>query len=191
MRGPSALLVAGLAIAGVVAASAPASAAPIDHGRFHDVFTDSFMCDETVVQLDGDHWVNFNFNQRGGPNVFPYYRESVSGSNVFTNTDNGGTYTERFTSNARDRKIVDNGDGTITIYSQGSGTDRWYDTNNTLVLMDTGQFRWSIQLDYNGTPGNPDDDSEVPDSFQVVRDSTGVNDLVDRDFCADLFEFTS
>jgi hypothetical protein len=191
MRGRSALLVAGLAIAGVVAASAPAGAAPIDKGRFHDTSSDSFMCGDTLVLHDNDVWINFNFNQRGGKNVFPYYRESVEGRDVFTNTDNGGTYSEHFTSNVRDHKIVDNGDGTITIYSQGSGTDEWFDTNGNKVLMDTGQFRWSIVIDYAGTPGDPSDDVEVPDSFQVVRESTGRNDLVNRDFCADLFEFTS
>ena len=192
MRGRSALLVAGLAIAGVVAASAPAGAAPIDKGNRVPVSdSNTFMCGDTLVQHDFTGVVNFTFNQRGGKNVFPFYRESLSGTDVFTNTDNGGTYTQVFTANSRDRKIVDNGDGTITIYSQASGTSRWYDTNGKLVLMDPGQFRWSIVIDYAGTPGDPSDDVEVPDSFQVVRESTGRNDLVNRDFCADLFEFTS
>jgi hypothetical protein len=44
---------------------------------------------------------------------------------------------------------------------------------------------------YAGTPGDPSDDTEIADSFQVVRDSTGVNDLEGRDFCADVLEFTS
>jgi hypothetical protein len=59
------------------------------------------------------------------------------------------------------------------------------------VLKDPGQFRFSFDIDYNGTPGDPDDDVEVPDSFQVVRSSTGHSDFSDRNFCADLVEFTT
>jgi hypothetical protein len=59
------------------------------------------------------------------------------------------------------------------------------------VLNDPGQVRFSFDVDYNGTPSDPSDDVDVPDSFQVVRDSTGRNDTVGRDFCADLVEFTS
>jgi hypothetical protein len=60
-----------------------------------------------------------------------------------------------------------------------------------LVLNDPGQTRFSFDIDYNGTPSDPADDVEIPDSFQVVRDSTGRNDTAGRDFCADLVEFTS
>ena len=50
---------------------------------------------------------------------------------------------------------------------------------------------FAFDIDYNGTPGHPSDDVEVPDSFRVVRDSTDRNDTAGRDFCADLVEFTS
>ena len=134
--------------------------------------------------------VNFNFNQRGS-SPFPYYRESVRGTAVTTNLENDGTYTNVFTANSRDHTIVDNGDGTITITTFASGGSRFYDTNGKLVLRDPGQLRFALDIDYNGTPGDPSDDVEVPDSFRVVRDSTGRNDLAGRDFCADLVEFTN
>jgi hypothetical protein len=133
---------------------------------------------------------NFVFNQRGS-SAFPYYRESVHGTIVTTNLENDGTYTNVFTANSRDHTIVDNGDGTITITTFASGGSRFYDTNGKLVLRDPGQFRFALDIDYNGTPGDPSDDVEVPDSFRVVRDSTGRNDLAGRDFCADLVEFTN
>ena len=103
----------------------------------------------------------------------------------------GGTYTNVFTANSRDHTIVDNGDGTITITVFASGGSRFYDTNGKLVLKDPGQVRFAFDIDYNGTPGDPSDDVEVPDSFRIVRESTGNSDLSDRDFCADLVEFTS
>jgi len=59
------------------------------------------------------------------------------------------------------------------------------------VLKDPGEVRFSIVIDYAGTPGDPSDDVEVDDSFQLVRPSTGNSDFSDRDFCADLLEFTT
>ena len=191
MRGRSVLLIAGLAIAGTVLASTPATAQPIDKGHFHDVFTsDVYDCDGTPAQDAVDVHVNFTFNQRGS-SPFPYYRESVHGTAVTTNLDNNGTFTNVFTNNSRDHTIVDNGDGTITITVYASGTSRFYDTNGEFVLKDPGQIRFAFDIDYNGTPGDPNDDVEVPDSFRIVRPSTGNSDLSQRDFCADLVEFTS
>ena len=191
MRGRSALLIAGLAITGSVLATTPATAKPIDKGHFNDVFTsDVYDCDGTPAQDSGNVSGNFVFNQRGS-SAFPYYRESVRGTIVTTNLENDGTYTNVFTANSRDHTIVNNGDGTITITTFASGGSRFYDTNGKLVLRDPGQFRFAFDIDYNGTPGDPSDDIEVPDSFRVVRDSTGRNDLEGRDFCADLVEFTT
>ena len=191
MRGRAALLIAGLAVMGSVLASTPATAKPIDKGHFHDVFTsDVYDCDGTPAQDAVDVHVNFTFNQRGS-SPFPYYRESVHGTAVTTNLDNNGTFTNVFTNNSRDHTIVENGDGTITITVYASGTSRFYDTNGEFVLKDPGQIRFAFDIDYNGTPGDPNDDVEVPDSFRIVRPSTGNSDLSQRDFCADLVEFTS
>jgi hypothetical protein len=184
-------LVAGLAIAGTTLAVTSASAKPIDKGHFHDVFTsDVYDCDGTPAQDSIDVSGNFVFNQRGS-SPFPYYRESVHGTVVTTNLETGGTFTNIFTANSRDQVITDNGDGTITIVSFASGGSRFYDADGKLVLKDPGQTRFAVDVDYNGTPGNPDDDVEVPGSFRVVRPSTGNSDLSGRDFCADLVQFTS
>jgi hypothetical protein len=187
----AAVAACGLALVGGIVASAPAAAQPIDKGHFHDVFTsDVYDCDGTPAQDSGDVSVNFLFNQRGS-SPFPYYRESVHGTGVTTNLATGGTYTNVFTGNSRDHTIVDNGDGTITITVFASGGSRFYDADGKLVLKDPGQTRFAFDIDYNGTPGDPSDDVEVPDSFRIVRSSTGNSDLSDRDFCADLVEFTS
>ena len=191
MKGRCVSLIAGLAVAGTVVAGTPASARPIDKGHFHDVFTSEvYDCDGIAAQDSGDVSGNFVFNQRGS-SPFPYYRESVHGTVVTTNLETGGTYTNVFTANSRDHKIVDNGDGTITITSFASGGSRFYDANGTLVLRDPGQVRFAFDIDYNDTPGDPSDDVDVPGSFRIVRPSTGNSDLSGRDFCADLAEFTS
>jgi len=189
-RSVIAFLITGLAVASLVA-STPANAQPIDKGHFHDVSTsDPYDCDGTLAQDSVDVSGNFVFNQRGS-SPFPYYRESVHGTVVTTNLDTGGTYTNVFTANTRDHTIVDNGDGTITITSFASGSSRFYDTDGNFVLKDPGQVRFAVDIDYNGTPGDPSDDVFVDGSFRVVRPSTGNSDLSGRDFCADLVKFTS
>jgi hypothetical protein len=108
-----------------------------------------------------------------------------------TNLDTGGTFTNVFDSSTQDHRITDNGDGTITITEYGAGGSRYYDQYGKLVLKDPGSLRWAFDIDYNGTPGNPDDDIDVPDSFRIIRSSTGNSDLSTRDFCADLVQFTT
>ena len=189
MKARSAFLITGVIVAGLFAGT-PATAAPLDKGHFEDVFTNVYDCAGTPARDDGDVHVNFLLNQRGsGP--FPYYRESVRGTVVTTNLETGGTYTNVFTAMSKDQTIVDNGDGTITITTFAAGGSRFYDTDGNLVLKDPGEIRFSIVIDYTGTPGDPSDDVEVPDSFRVVRSSTGNSDFSNRDFCADLVEFTS
>jgi hypothetical protein len=191
MRGRTVSLIAGLAVAGTVLASTPATAQPIDKGHFDDVFTsDVYDCDGTPAQDAGDVSGNFLFNQRGS-SAFPYFRESLHGTVVTINLETGGTFTNVFTANSRDHVITDNGDGTITITVFASGGSRFYDTDGNLVLKDPGQTRFAFDVDYSGTPSDPSDDVEVPGSFRVVRASTGNSDLSDRNFCADLVEFTS
>jgi hypothetical protein len=190
MKGRPIVLAIGLAAAGLVI-STPANAQPIDKGHFHDVTTDSFDCDGTPVQQTDEVDVNFLFNQRGSKHPFPYFRESVRETVTWTNLDNGGTFTLVQTANRKDHKIVDNGDGTITIYEYAAGGARYYDNAGTLVLKDPGNVRFAFDIDYNGTPGNPDDDEEVDGSFRTIRESTGRNDTNGRDFCADVVEFSS
>jgi hypothetical protein len=191
MRGRSALFAIGLTAA-ALATVAPADAQPLDKGHFHEVTTDSFDCEGTPVNQTDEVYVNFLFKQRGGSkNPFPYFRESVRETVTWTNLDNGGTFTLVQTANRQDHKIVDNGDGTITIYEYASGGARYYDNSGNLVLKDPGEIRFAFEIDYNGTPGNPDDDEEIDGSFRVIRPSTGRNDTDGRDFCADIVEFSS
>jgi hypothetical protein len=186
-----AVFTAGIVAVASLIASTPATAQPIDKGHFHDTsISDPYLCEGTPAQDSFDVSGNFVFNQRGS-SPFPYYRESVHGTVVTTNLNTGGTYTGIFAVNTRDHTIVDNGDGTITITDFASGGTRYYDTHGNFVLKDPGQVRYAFDIDYNGTPGDPNDDVEVPNSFRIVRASTGNSDFSGRDFCADLVKYTS
>ena len=186
------LVIAGLAFAGIMLASTSASAQPIANEHFfHDVSTsDVYDCDGIPAQDQVDVSGNFLFNQRGS-SPFPYALQTVRGTAVTTNLATGGTFTNIFAVSFRDHTIVDNGDGTITITSIGTGGSRYYDADGNFVRKDPGQTRTAVDIDYNGTPGDPSDDVEVPGSFRIVRSSTGNSDFSGRNFCADLKEFTS
>lgn len=174
---------------GGVLGAGPASAAPLEKGKFHDVLNDDFDCDGTPTHVSGDVYGQFTFVKRG-PGL-AYFRESVRGTVVNTNTLTGGTYTNIFAVTSHDLKVTDNGDGTLTILIQGTGSSRWYDKNGRFVLNDSGLFRGTILVDHNGTPDDPFDDEEIENSFVLVKASTGRNDTQGRDFCEDLVLFTT
>jgi hypothetical protein len=185
------------------ALSSPAQAKKVESGHFIDEFEgqvpdDVYLCQFTEDPADGGVLavdsgrvrVNFLLNQRGS-GEFPYYRESVHGSVVTTNLETGGTFTQVFRNNSRDHQITDNGDGTITITVYASGGTRFYDQDGNFVLKDPGGVRFAFDVDYNGTPSDPSDDTEVEDSFRLVRASTGNSDFSERNFCEDLLTYTS
>jgi hypothetical protein len=180
-------------VAGVVVAvgAGTAEAKVFDKAHFHDSFvSDPYDCDGTPAIDSGEADVHLTAVRRGS-SPFPYFREHLSGTGVTTNTATGGTFTNVFVSNSHDHTITDNGDGTITITVNASGSSRYYDQFGNFVLKDPGSVRFAFDLDYHGTPGNPDDDTDVPNSFRIIHPSTGNSDLSDRDFCADLRQFTT
>jgi hypothetical protein len=125
-----------------------------------------------------------------GSSPFPFNVENVNGTIVTTNLETGGTFTQRIADSGHDHTIVDNGDGTITVTTYAQGVIRSYDQFGKLVLKDPGSLWTSLVLDYNGTPGDPSDDTVIEGSQQVVRPATG-KPRPDEDFCTDLVTYTS
>jgi hypothetical protein len=169
--------------------STPGNAQPTERGHFHDVFTsDVYDCNGTPAQDAVDVSGNFLVNQRG---TFSYALETAHGTVVTTNLDTGGTLTQEFATTSRVHTIVDNGNGTRTVTVFAQGGLRYYDTDGNFVLKDPGHVGFAFDVDLNGTPDDPSDDDFVPDSFRIVRSSTGNSDLSDVDFCDLLVEYTS
>ena len=185
-------LLAATAFTAASLTASPADARPIEKAHFINEFVDGpYDCGGLTTAVDvGTVHVNVLGNLRGS-SPFPFFVENVNGTVVTTNLETGGTFTQKFANSGHDHTIVDNGDGTITITVHAQGIVRYYDQFGRFVLKDPGALWFSFVLDYNGTPSDPSDDTEVPDSFQIVRPSTGNSDISDRDFCADLVTFTS
>ena len=115
---------------------------------------------------------------------FPYFADRFQSTETYTNLENDKTLTHVFATRNADQRIVDNGDGTITITVKSTGRDFVYGPDGSRLFVDAGQFQFQIVVDYNGTPENPDDDEFVADLGAVKQ--TGRNDTEGRDFCDDL-----
>ncbi|PWW24875.1 hypothetical protein JD79_04066 [Geodermatophilus normandii] len=120
---------------------------------------------------------------------FPYLAARGTSTDVYTNPDTGGTFTVTNTFFDKDLRIVDNGDGTITVSFNTVFRQRVYGSDGELLFVDQGHVREAVIVDYNGTPGDPDDDEFVG----VVDGAFRINGHLEtegRDFCADFLEFT-
>jgi len=177
---------------GVIAlgAAAPVGAGQFEKGHFHDageeVFEDFCGFDEVVHSFD----VSGSFlGVAHQPDGIVRFRDHSIGTQAFTNPVTGKSYSEMFIFNGHDKSVTDNGDGTLTIIFQGSGTDSWFDGDGERVLKLAGMFRAELRVDHNGTPSDPTDDGEA----EFIRDVKPYqhDPFVGRDFCEDFLLFTA
>jgi hypothetical protein len=174
----------------VLGAAAPVRAGQFEKGHFHDAG------EEVLEDFCGFDEVVHSFDIAGSflgvahqPDGLVRFRDHSIGTNAFTNPETGKSYTEKFTFNGHDKRVTDNGDGTLTIIFQGSGTDRWFDGDGERVLRVAGMFRAELRVDHNGTPSDPTDDGEV----EFVRNVKPYrhDPFEGRDFCEDFLLFTA
>ena len=175
----------------VAAVSAvPASARVLEHDHFNDAgsepLTDCPGIDATYSWDDDVHLLV----KTKRPGRLAYFGVNVHGTAVFTNDDTGKSYTNVYNLRDRDHRVRDNGDGTLTITVRISGGDRWYGPDGSFLFKAAGQFAFQFMVDHGGTPGDPSDDNEIPDSFVPLKE-VGIDTTVGRDFCEDLALFTS
>jgi hypothetical protein len=174
-----------LALLGVGAGSA--SAAVIVHEHFVDSGSEAFdACPGIDAEVSWEDRVH-ELIRSHGPDGLVYFKANVHGTTVVTNLDTGGTYTNVYNFTDRDLKVVDNGDGTLTITIASSGSFKWFDADGNRVLKGAGQFRAELTVDHAGTPTDPSDDVEL--DFVVVKQA-GQDETAGRDFCTDLALFT-
>jgi hypothetical protein len=179
--------VGALALAGL--SSGPASAEIVEH--FHVVESDSqpfdFCPGITATQSYEDH-VHV-LARSTGPDGLVRYNVNVRGKTWYTNLVTGGAYTNTYSFTDHDLKVLDNGDGTLTITVANTGSFKWFDADGNRVLSGAGLFEFTIDVDHGGTPTDPSDDTEIEDSFVLLKD-VGPDQTTGRDFCEDLALFT-
>ena len=113
-----------------------------------------------------------------GPDGLEYFSEHGTRTEVQTNLANGKFITTSFKVRNKDLRVTDNGDGTLTILWMGTGTSAIYGADGKVIARDSGQSRFEVLVDHNGTPTDPFDDEFIADLGRV-KGSTGRSD----DFC--------
>ena len=175
--------------------AATATAASADRA-----LVEHFVDDYTVTHLDGSDFcgdLGFDVVEHGeakgvfvgtrrGRDGLWYFGDRFTGTTTWSNPETERVFRIEFTGTHRDQLVTDNGDGTLTIQVQETGPRRAY-ANGVLTFIDTGLVRFSFLVDHAGTPTNPVDDVFL--AFLGVDKQAGLQQTVDRDFCADLVEF--
>jgi hypothetical protein len=172
-----------------VVSAVPASARVLEHDHFNDSgsepFTDCAGIDATVAWDDDIHLLV----KTKRPGQLVYFGVNVHGTSVFTNNDTGKSYTNVYTVRDRDHLIRDNGDGTLTITVRTSAMSKWFGPDGEFLLITAGQFAFQFMVDDGGTPADPSDDVEIPDTFVPLKE-VGIDTTAGRDFCEDFALFT-
>lgn len=177
------------AVAAPVVAAAPAQARPLERERVHYSFTFDDACGDVAMEVTISGSQNVLFVERG-PSGLPHFNGTFQETGVYTNLETGLTYTVVTHAADRDFRVLDNGDGTLTIVVHSAGVDKWYDADGKLLYIDSGTGQYELLVDNAGTPDYPFDDGEA-EFVGVLRELTGKTDTFDRDFCADFLEVTS
>jgi hypothetical protein len=180
-------LIAVLALGVLLVAPAPAESKRLDSVSFHEpydlVHKDFCGAPGVTVSDKGTSDVRLFANTRGSQAGFAYVNAHVLEHGTVTDLRSGIAVTYTLRVHANDLRITDNGDGTINILNFATGPFTAYGPDGKAISRNPGQHREVVRIDYNGTPGNIDDDKFV-DVVEVLKESTGRND----DFCAAVLE---
>jgi hypothetical protein len=102
-----------------------------------------------------------------GPQGIDYYNFVLDDSGVVnTNPDTGLSivFTRRYRN--FDQRIVDNGDGTLTIRWRAIFNEVDRGTDGSVGFRSAGMDTGTVVVDHNGTPGDPEDDTVVSERFE-------------------------
>jgi hypothetical protein len=174
----TAILVAGAVVALMVAAAA--GAGQVFRETIHEefAFVDDDFCGAGLTVRDE---VTLDLRIHVVPHGtarLDYFVQHGTRTEVFTNLANGKSVTAVATVNEKDKRVTDNGDGTLTIVILATGNAVLYGSNGKAIARNPGQIRFALLVDHNGTPTDPFDDEFIAD-LGVVKGSTGRTD----DFC--------
>ena len=169
--------------------ASPAYAGPVEVIPWEDSYEtvhavgEAEWCDPEVVDFEvAESWEGSGIDrittEEDGILRFASVYKSVA-----TYTANGKTFVVEAQGNGRDHEIVDNGDGTLTIWVKESFKSTvWLD--GEFLFHDSGINSGAILVDYNGTLSDPDDDVFLGVAEDFV--AHGRVDTLDRDFCEDI-----
>jgi hypothetical protein len=133
------------------------------------------------VEIDG----YFSIKDHGPNAPSPYFADRYRSTLVYTNPQTQLTYTVVRVRQSKDLRIVDNGDGTLTLTGLNTGSLWAYGPDGELLGRQNGLTRETALVDTLGTP-DPSDDVFVP---QGAPFTAGL--VTTTNFCDDFLSATS
>jgi hypothetical protein len=188
------LIIGGIAVAAVLtmAVPAPAFAGPVEIVPWEDSGSEVLevgeedWCPPEIVDFEVAHTWEANGIDRIKAGHDGLVRFAATFEGMDTYSANGKTFVIEFHGNARDHKVVDNGDGTLTVFFRDS-VHSTASLDGEFLFQDSGLVEGAFLIDHNGTPSDPEDDTflgPVGDDELHGRFDTG-----ERDFCEDIALF--
>lgn len=167
----------------------PAGAAAQDVDHFHDQFDFVLndFCGDLDIRIVGD-FSGIITTREIGRDGLSHYTASSHGTETTTNLVTGLSVTLIENGTTKDIRVVDNGDGTLTVLAAFNGRDVLMGPHGERLGHATGSTRTEILLDHGGTPTDPSDD-EVIDEHVISRN--GLRQSPGADFCAVLRDVTT
>lgn len=179
---------AGLAAVGLAVLPAPgASGVAPERFGIDETFEADLSCDGTPAHVSGTEQGEGMIRYRGEDGM-PYFTVKWEGNVWWNNPATGKSIHLRANFIEQDQRIVDNGDGTITLRYRGHINETDYNSDGSVAFRTQGVDTLMLVIDLNGTTSNPDDDVVVSEDYLGF---TGHNDREGVDFCAWYAEQTS
>ncbi len=164
-----------------------ASAVAPERFAVDESFAFDLMCDGTPAHVEGTS-VGSGMIRRIGPDGMAYFTVRFEGNVWWTNPATGKAVHLRANFIERDQRIVDNGDGTITLRYRGHINETDYLPDGSVAFRTHGVDTLVLVIDINGTPANPDDDEVLSENFLGF---VGHNSRAGVDFCTWYAESTA
>ena len=133
------------------------------------------------VEIDG----YFSIKDHGPNASSPYFADRYRSTLVYTNPQTQLTYTVVRVRQSKDLRIVDNGDGTLTLTGLNTGSLWAYGPDGELLGRQNGLTRETALVDTLGTP-DPSDDV-----FISQGDPFTAGLVTTTNFCNDFLSATS
>ena len=118
------------------------AATPLDHGEFHDEFsftvTDFCEVSGLTVQIHGVVDGTFLAKPQGH-DARIHFMDHLHVTRVLTNVGSGASVSDDERTVVKDLRVVDNGDGTLTITVLATGNFVVYDADGKAIARNPGQ----------------------------------------------------
>ncbi|KGN38915.1 hypothetical protein N801_19855 [Knoellia aerolata DSM 18566] len=182
---PAAVAALGLLLVSATSASAdPPVVTHIQGTNWHiEHEIDSCLDVPFPIRHDITYNAHLKDHVRNGVYFFAFNAQFKS---VYTNLDNGKSLTALARTRDADQRIVDNGDGTITVTVSAQRHESYHSSDGRLVAKKVSNQEVTVVLEHAGTLDDPSDDVFVSETWS---EPNGVDTLAGRIDCDIAAEF--